>query len=203
MTGTPTRPGANIAHCAVYIDVPETSPEHVLLPKPTARHRTPFIPVMPQDESSWLLGGLMPEERKAMAHICENASILDVEGVEHTYLIVPVTPKVLDTLATFGADGEDREIEHDDEIETDGSLDEDKEPDVDDEPDHDNEPDYREPNCHYPAHSQDRRPDPLWSDGTQLVPERRSRGTHAGNLLAHKLRWDVPDTDEGRRHHFC
>ena len=143
----------------------KSSPDDMLLPKPV-RDRTPYIPVLPSDELSWLLGGLMPEERQAMAHICENASILDVEGVKHTYLIVPVTPQVLDTLAAFGAGGEDREIEHDDEIETDGSLDEDKEPDVDAEPELD------EPCWHHLTRPPRRRPDPLWSgDGTQLVPE--------------------------------
>ena len=68
----------------------------------TPTRRTPFIPVMPFDELSWAVGRLAPDERQAMAHICENASILDVEGVKHTYLIVPVTPQVLDTLAAFG-----------------------------------------------------------------------------------------------------
>ena len=186
-------PGANIAHAAVLIDVPEKmSRKHMLRPKPT-RDRTPYIPVMPTDELSWLLGGLMPEERQAMAHICENASILGVEDVEHTYLVVPVTETVLDTLATFGADSEDREIEQDHEIEVDGSEDDDKEPDVDDQEDYDNERGWHRLSRR-PSH---RRPDPMWSSGNQLVPVRdyRRDGTAAPNVLGHKLRRDVPDTD--------
>ena len=77
------------------------------------------IPAVPTDRLPWVLAPLIPEERQAMAHICENASILDAGDTEHTYLIVPVTPTVLDTLAAFGADGEDCENDLEDEAQPD------------------------------------------------------------------------------------
>ena len=55
----------------------------------------------------WFLGRLIPTERKALAAIVECADILTIDGELH--LILPARPELLDALAAFGAEGEDRE----------------------------------------------------------------------------------------------
>ena len=86
---------------------------HFLIRKP--RRRTPIIPPLPEDELAWLAGELGPGERQAMRHIAANADILTVD--DQLWLLVPVGqhPELLDVLAAFEADGEDRENDLEDE----------------------------------------------------------------------------------------
>ena len=48
-----------------------------------------------------------------MAEIADTADVLDVEG--RAWLLVPASPWLIDALAAFGAEGEDREPGMDDE----------------------------------------------------------------------------------------
>ena len=91
----------------------------MLIPKPTRRHRKPFLPALDDVGLSLMLGGLAPRERKAMAAIAESADLLTID--DKSWLLVPASPQLLDTLAAFGA--------------------EDREPCLEDEPNGDMEPD--------------------------------------------------------------
>ena len=77
---------------------------------------------------AWLTGKLGPEERKAMREIVQAGDLAEVNG--KTYLVAPVSPKTIDALAAFEAEGEDREIEPDNEPEYDNEADHDNEPSV-------------------------------------------------------------------------
>ena len=83
----------------------------MLIPKPSRRRR--FIPALPDRELDHLIGKLAPPERKALVQICETADLLTVD--EQPWLLVPADPRLLDTLATFGAEAEDRENDLEDE----------------------------------------------------------------------------------------
>lgn len=89
----------------------------MLIPKPTRRRRKPFLPALDDVGLSLMLGGLAPRERKAMAAIAESADLLTIE--DKSWLLVPAPPWLIDTLAVFGAECEDREPGLDDEPETD------------------------------------------------------------------------------------
>lgn len=84
---------------------------HFLCPKPT--ERAPFIPAAPAHELHWLLAPLVPAERKALEAIVECADILTIDGEVH--LILPARPELLDALAAYAAEGEDRENDLEDE----------------------------------------------------------------------------------------
>ena len=110
----------------------------MLLPKP--RLRRSIIPSVDERALSWLAGKLGPDERKALRHIAETADL--IETGDSTWLLAPVTADLVDTLAAFEADGEDRENDLYDEPQADdepslgGSCDADAELDeADDEPD--------------------------------------------------------------------
>ena len=77
-----------------------------------------FIPALAYHELAFALGALAPPERKAMAEIAYTADLLIVE--DKSWLLVPASPWLIDTLAAFGA--------------------EDREPYLEGEPDHDMEP---------------------------------------------------------------
>ncbi len=79
--------------------------KHALIPKP--RDKGWFIPAIPDGPLGSLLTDLTPRERRAMRHIATNADLLDVDG--KSWLLVPATRDVVDTLAEFEADMEDRE----------------------------------------------------------------------------------------------
>ena len=64
-----------------------------------------------------LIGKLAPPERKALAQICETADLLTVE--QGAWLLVPADARLLDTLAVFGAEAEDREMDLEDEPQAD------------------------------------------------------------------------------------
>ena len=91
-----------------------------------------FLPAVPDHVLPWLIGELGPVERLAMREIVERADLIFVDGM--TYLIAPVSPRCIDALSAFEAEGEDRVNDLCDE------PDEDHEPGADDEPDQDNEP---------------------------------------------------------------
>ena len=84
---------------------------------------------MPERELAFAIGDLAPDERKAMAAIAETADVLDVEG--RLWLLVEASPWLLDILAAFGAEAEDRELCMVDEIESDGNSNDDLEPEGD------------------------------------------------------------------------
>ena len=113
---------------------------HFLIPKPRC---TDTIPALPDGKLAWLAGQLGPEERRAMRYICLTADVLEVDDA--AYLLVPVDRdhRLVDALAAFKAEGEDRENDLDDEpdegMEDDsvnanpadaGALEDEREPDV-------------------------------------------------------------------------
>ena len=109
------------------------------LPKPCIPRA--IIPPLAHHELSWLAGELGPPERLALRHIVETADLLDV-GDSGTWLLVPTTTALLDALAAFEVEGEDRENDIEDEPQSDdepsigGSTTEDRELDeCDHEPD--------------------------------------------------------------------
>ncbi len=57
----------------------------------------------------WLTENLGPPERRALREIVERGDLAHVDG--QAYLVAPVSPETLDTLAAFEAEGEDREDE--------------------------------------------------------------------------------------------
>ena len=65
-----------------------------------------------------MLGGFAPPERLAMAAIAESADLFTVAG--RSWLLVPASPWLIDTLAAFGAEAEDGESDVEDEP-TDGA----------------------------------------------------------------------------------
>lgn len=72
-----------------------------------------YVPAMSDVELSWIIGGLMPEERRALAKIIDAADLLTVEG--QAYLVAPVDNETLDTLAAFEAEAAERENDLEDE----------------------------------------------------------------------------------------
>ena len=79
----------------------------MLIPKPTRRRRAPYIPALDDIGLAHMLGSLAPDERVAMTQIADTADVLDVEG--RLWLLVEASPWLLDVLAAFGAEAEDRE----------------------------------------------------------------------------------------------
>ena len=90
------------------------SRRHMLIPKGAFR---PFIPVLPEADLAFAIGRLAPPERKALAQIVETADVLMVEN--RSWLLVPADARLLDALAAFGAEAEDREPFMEDEVESD------------------------------------------------------------------------------------
>ena len=90
------------------------SRRHMLIPEGAFR---PFVPVLPEAELAFAIGKLAPPERKALAQIVETADVPLVEN--RSWLLVPADARLLDTLAAFGAEAEDRELCMEDEVETD------------------------------------------------------------------------------------
>ena len=90
-------------------------------PRPRAKGETIVVP-------RWQAGNLGPDERRALREIAATGDVLHHGG--KAFIVAPVSPATMDTLAAFEADLVDREPEHDD---GDGSLydDPDREPDVD------------------------------------------------------------------------
>ena len=108
------------------------------IPKRTRRRRKPFLPALGDVGLALMLGGLAPPERRAMATIAESADLLTVE--DKSWLLVPASAWLLDTLAVFGAEAEDCEPSLEDEPETDMGAEDMGELDLSDD-----EPDYRYP----------------------------------------------------------
>jgi hypothetical protein len=89
--------------------------KHALCPKPEGVRRT-TLPCTPHDlDLERLLGDLAPDERKALDWIVENADLIQVEEDAPPFLLVQVSPDLLDTLAAFGAEAEGRENDLEDE----------------------------------------------------------------------------------------
>lgn len=84
---------------------------HALVPKPSGVERRK-LPAIEETELAFLLGSLAPDERKALAAIVETADLIQVGG--SSFLLAPVTPAMLDTLAAFG-ECEERENDLEDE----------------------------------------------------------------------------------------
>ena len=57
----------------------------------------------------WLTCDLGPPERRALREIVERGDLAMADG--QPYLVTPVSPETLDTLAAFEAEAEDREDE--------------------------------------------------------------------------------------------
>ena len=64
-----------------------------------------------------IAGHLGPDERKALRVLCETADLFIIEN--RAWLLAPVTPELVDTLATFEAEAEDRESDLCDEAQAD------------------------------------------------------------------------------------
>jgi hypothetical protein len=86
-----------------------------LCPKPEGVRRT-TLPATAEDLGrERLLGDLAPDERKALDWIVENADLIQVREAAAPYLLVEAFPWLLDTLAAFDAEAEDRENDLEDE----------------------------------------------------------------------------------------
>ena len=77
----------------------------MLLPK--GRYTEKPIPAIADHRLQWLAGKLGPAERRALRMIVETADLALIGDDLH--LIVPVFGDLIDTLAAFEAEGEDRE----------------------------------------------------------------------------------------------
>lgn len=91
-----------------------------------ACYENEFIPALPTEALCWLAGDLGPAERRALRVIVDEADIVEIDG--RAFLVAPVTAEVVDTLAAFEAEGEDREPDLEDEPGEDPEPDEDREP---------------------------------------------------------------------------
>ncbi len=111
----------------------------MLLPKP--RKRREIIPRMPTSELTHLEGELGPDERRAMRALCQTADLFVVG--DQAYLLAPVTPALVDTLAVFEAEGYDREPDDQPEVDDPSELDDPGEPNGDKEPDEPDEAKYQ------------------------------------------------------------
>ncbi len=69
----------------------------------------PSLADLPAGALSWLTCDLGPPERRALREIVERGDLAMVDG--QPFLVAPVSPETLDTLAAFEAEGEDREDE--------------------------------------------------------------------------------------------
>ena len=103
----------------------------MLVPKP--RKRRKITPPMPASELVHLEGELGPDERKALRALCQTADLFVVG--DQAYLLAPVTPALVDTLAAFEAKGDDREPDDEPEIDDPPELDDPDEANGDQEPD--------------------------------------------------------------------
>ena len=103
MTGvTPRMAAAGFAPVEVPKGTRRTS---MLLPKP--RKRREITPRMPASGLTHLEGELGPDERRAMRALCQTADLFVVG--DQAYLLAPVTPALVDTLAVFEAEASERE----------------------------------------------------------------------------------------------
>ncbi len=78
---------------------------HMLCPKP--RDRSQSMPPLPEEALAWLIGRAIPSERKALAQIVETADLVMIDG--EPWLVIPALGQLLDRLAAFQAEAEDRE----------------------------------------------------------------------------------------------
>jgi hypothetical protein len=97
--------------------------KHARVPNPEGVRRT-TLPGTTEDVGlERFLGDLAPNERKALDWIVENADLIRVREAAAPYLLVEASPWLLDTLAAFGAESEDRENDLEDEPSEDVELD--------------------------------------------------------------------------------
>ena len=75
-----------------------------------------FVPALVDHELAFAVGALAPPEREAMAEIADTADLFTAAG--RSWLLVPASPWLIDVLAAFGAEGEDRENCFEDEPDT-------------------------------------------------------------------------------------
>ena len=94
-----------------------TQRKHMLLSKPPHGTRTRYIPSLPEHQLAGLIGGLAPDERKALDWIVETADLLTV--ADRKWFLVPAPELLIDLLAAFGAEFADCEWALEDEEETD------------------------------------------------------------------------------------
>ena len=73
--------------------------------RPQIPARSPFVPRLPADTLSRLIGDLAPDEVKALHFIAEHGDIVTVDAEQ--WLLKPAPAALLDTLATVGAVTED------------------------------------------------------------------------------------------------
>ncbi|MGE3230255.1 MAG: hypothetical protein AB7J30_12555 [Hyphomicrobium sp.] len=73
-------------------------------PKPRVFER---IPAVASEKLAFLIGRMAPKEKRALAQIAATADLLIVE--DRTWLLVPADRRLIDSLATFGAELEDLE----------------------------------------------------------------------------------------------
>ena len=100
------------------VDVPKGARrQHMLLSKPPEGRRTRYIPALPEHQLAGLIGGLAPDERKALDWIVETADLLIV--ADRKWFLVPAPELLIDLMATFGAEFADCEWALEDEEETD------------------------------------------------------------------------------------
>ncbi len=86
----------------------------MLLPKPRRRRGQVDIPTMGEWQLSRFFADLTPAERHLLRWIADNADLIEVDGGPD-HLLVPMPRQMLDQLAEFEADREDREPAMEDE----------------------------------------------------------------------------------------
>ena len=100
------------------VDIPKGAQRRNLLVHKLAQtRRTRFIPALPEHQLAGLIGGLAPDERKALDMIVETTDLLIVG--DRKWFLVPAPPLLIDLLATFGAEFAECEWALEDEEETD------------------------------------------------------------------------------------
>lgn len=99
----------------VPVNAPKGAKRSAMLrPKPVEHYRRIDLPAIGDLWLASALGRLAPDERKALDWIVNHADVVAVDG-EPVALVVEVDQRILDVLATFGAEVEDRECVTDDE----------------------------------------------------------------------------------------
>lgn len=96
----------------------------LMFPKLRGSKRHNLIPVLPREALGFIIGNAAPDERKALAQIVETSDMIRLDDGRE-FLLTPATPALVDRLAAFNAEGEDREWQEEDDVEVDDDSDSD------------------------------------------------------------------------------
>ena len=94
------------------------------MPSNTGKRRASFIPSLPEGDLAFIIGHAAPDDRKALAQIVETSDMIRLDDGRE-FLLTPATPALVDRLAAFNAEAEDREWQEEDDVEVDNDSDSD------------------------------------------------------------------------------